>query len=248
MACIPHGWFSMGTNDSSYDGANPQHPVEVSAFQMDLTEVTVAAYRACEDAGYCGPAEVSNNEGDSTACAAALADHDDYPVDCVTLFDAARFCAWRGKRLPSEPEWEYAAQRPGGRIFPWGDDELSVTRVNACGRECDPSGLPWDDGFPNSAPVGSFPAGRSFDGLLDLAGNVWEWTSSQSCPYPAGACQACAEGSPDCSTPCETCGTIWPVARGGGSGSRDDHDFRVYERGIFNPYNQWAGTGLRCAK
>jgi len=108
-----------------------------------------------------------------------LANH---PVVQVSQRDAAAFCGFYGLRLPGDREWEYAARGSDRRRYPWGDEPPEADgqrRANfgtlPC---CAPDG---SDGHPRSAPVGSYPSGASPFGLLDLAGNVWEWTSS---PYP----------------------------------------------------------------
>ncbi len=108
-----------------------------------------------------------------------LADH---PVVQVSAIDAEAYCRYYGLRLPSEEEWEYAARGPQGFRYPWGDTltpeslaELSNAGTYAC---CAASSA---DGFARSAPVGTFPHGRSPFGIDDMAGNVWEWTSS---PFP----------------------------------------------------------------
>ena len=109
-----------------------------------------------------------------------IGDRGDHPVVQVSQRDAAAFCHFYGMRLPSEVEWEFAARPAEGGRFPWGDDPPQATdgsrRANfgtlAC---CAPDD---QDGYLKTAPVGSYPSGATASGLLDMAGNVWEWTSS----------------------------------------------------------------------
>jgi eukaryotic-like serine/threonine-protein kinase len=115
---------------------------------------------------------------------------DRHPINCVDWDMAQTFCKVAGKRLPTSAEWEYAVRGPDGRVYPWGDEAPSANHLNACGSEC----VEWakrsgdrevangvapmhneDDGFPTTAPVGSFPKGRSRYGLDDVIGNVMEW-------------------------------------------------------------------------
>ena len=111
----------------------------------------------------------------------------DYPVVHVDWRRAAAYCAWADARLPTEAEWEYAARGPEDRLFPWGDI-FDPTRLNYCDRSCagmsDPS---YDDGFPDTAPVGSFPQGASWVGALDMAGNVREWVDDWYGAYASEA-------------------------------------------------------------
>lgn len=144
--------------------------LEVKPFAMDRTEVTVTAYARCVAAGRCSSA------GNGFRCSAGdrLSSRSHLPITCVDYEQAARFCAWAGKRLPTEVEWEYAARGPGSRRYPWGDAPVDVTRL--CSKQAEP------------CAVGSRPAGATPEGILDLAGNVWEWTSSDNCGRTVGNC------------------------------------------------------------
>lgn len=171
----------------------------IPAMCLDLVEVRVADYRVCVSDGACArpgssawwpgirPAE---HEVSREQCNGARDDREQHPINCITLRQAESYCAWRGARLPTDAQWAWAAR--GGaqaRTYPWGAAIPSRHRVNACGAEC----RQWfkklgharrrvayegDDGWPLTAPVGSFPAGQSLFGPLDLAGNVAEWTST----------------------------------------------------------------------
>lgn len=161
---VPAGPFHMGADDlSEYE--RPQR-LETSVrfdFEMMETEVSVKLYSACVTEGRCSP---PMTEG---SCARAELQKLDHPVVCVTYPQAAQFCRalGQGARLPSEEEWERAARGADGRSYPWGAE-------NPDGRAC------FDQGEV-TCPVGRYPQGRSPFGILDLAGNVWEWTNSTYC-------------------------------------------------------------------
>ena len=140
------------------------HPVYLSDYWIDRTEVTVARYRQCVAAGRCTEPPYTSG--------AERFDRPDMPVVLVSWNDASAFCAFAGGRLPTEAEWERAAKGLKGRRYPWG--QVYNPLLANHGR------LTWDpldpgDGFLEIAPVGSFPDGRTPDGIVDLAGNVDEW-------------------------------------------------------------------------
>jgi formylglycine-generating enzyme required for sulfatase activity len=166
MVAIPAGEFQMGT-DNGHAYAKPVHTVHVAAFKMDATEVTVQQYRACVDAGACLKPKTG------TFYTWGKRGKDNHPINGVSWKDADDFCRWKGKRLPTEAEWEYAARGTEGRRFPWGvyDEPGALSCWNR-----------WREKLGTCA-VGDHPDGASPYGLHDMAGNVWEWTSSK---YRAG--------------------------------------------------------------
>jgi serine/threonine-protein kinase len=200
LVYVPGGEFQMGsTKDQVFDaidlckesfgvGGNPavcsyqsfvdeypDHPVTLSEFWLDQTEVTNGQYRLCVEAGICDPPlELGSFSRDHYFDSAEF---DAYPVINMTADMAAEYCRWAGGRLPTEAEWAYAARGPDNLIFPWGN-EFDPTRLNYCDASCpgisDPN---YDDGFPDTSPAGSYPEGVSWIGALDMAGNVREWVS-----------------------------------------------------------------------
>jgi formylglycine-generating enzyme required for sulfatase activity len=180
-----------------FEDEQPQHRVNLDAFWIGKTEVTNAQYRAFIAAG--GYADSSlwteagwewREENDVTQ-PDCWDDEDwnqpDHPVVCVSWYEAVAYTRWLARetglpvRLPTEAEWEKAARGTDGRIWPWGDEPPDGTRLNYCDVNCE---YDWkdesvDDGYPYTAPVGSYPAGASPYGALDMAGNVWEWASTQ---------------------------------------------------------------------
>jgi formylglycine-generating enzyme len=168
------------------------HEVLLSDFWMDRTEVTVARYRQCVAAGRC--VEPPYGSG------ASRFDRPELPVVLVTWHDAAAFCTWAGGRLPTEAEWERAARGVAGRRYPWGNVHNRHLSNHGHGLLLFDRSFPvkpglrvdaWDheqaDGHLELAPVGSYPDGRTPDGIDDLAGNVEEWVADFYAPEYAPA-------------------------------------------------------------
>jgi formylglycine-generating enzyme required for sulfatase activity len=178
LVYVPEGEFLMGSDfedDPYFFGAEgPMHTVSVNAFWIYQTEVTNAMYQACVEDHAC-PKPIRNN---SRTISDYYTDpnYANYPVIQVNWVDAVSYCVWAGGRLPTEAEWEKAARGTDGRLFPWGNGGLEPQLASFCGTSCpDDYRENIDDGFPEIAPVGSFPDGASPYGALDMAGNVWEW-------------------------------------------------------------------------
>jgi len=184
MVEVPAGEFLFGVPEPQWLPRQPRmRKAHLPAFFIDRCEVTNAQYQVFLDwirskAG--DHSKCDKNEGggkDHTPSFWKRTDNQDLldpdkPVVGVDYYDAYAYAAWAGKRLPTEQEWEKAARGPDGRTYPWGHEW-----------QADEKRLNWGDmrasidGYERTAPVGSFPAGASPWGALDLAGNVTEWTS-----------------------------------------------------------------------
>ena len=174
----------------------PKHQVYLDAYWIDRTEVTVGMFgKFVEATGYRTTAE---REGWGKPWTAGPKEDEwpetpgvdwqhpqgpdsqaeaDHPVVQVSWEDAQAYCKWIGGRLPTEAQWEKAARGLDGRRFPWGD-KFNGNYLNYGDARCPVErwrDLAYDDGYARTAPVGSYPAGASPYGVLDLAGNVWEW-------------------------------------------------------------------------
>jgi formylglycine-generating enzyme required for sulfatase activity len=181
MIFVPGGIFIMGSDDGS-PSHQPEHIVQVADFYIDRWPVTNAEYKKfVDDTGHPVPnydvswcdTEGYNWDPKTRMVPEGKADH---PVVLVTWEDAMAYAAWAGKRLPTEAEWERAARGLEGRCYPWGNEFLPG-RCNC--RE---------GGFTGTSPVGYFsPDGDTPEGVVDMLGNVWEWTNSFFWPYPYDA-------------------------------------------------------------
>jgi formylglycine-generating enzyme required for sulfatase activity/predicted Ser/Thr protein kinase len=173
MVFVPAGSFQMGSDDGEED-ERPVHTVELGSFWIDQTEVTNDHFRRCVEAGAC-QAPATCDWGEPTFEEPSQVDH---PVLCVDWRAARTYCSWVGGRLPTEAEWEYAARGPEDAVYPWGET-FAAGQANFCDESCqyDYRDTGYNDGFAGTAPVGNYPAGASWCGALDMAGNVWEWVA-----------------------------------------------------------------------
>ncbi|MBI5427748.1 MAG: SUMF1/EgtB/PvdO family nonheme iron enzyme [Nitrospinae bacterium] len=180
MVLVPPGNFLFGTDAQDIEGEalslgiprpwhideGPQQKIFLKGFYIDRYEVTNRRYKTFVDAvGAIPPPDWKGKdypEGKG-----------DWPVVWVNWFDAANFCDWAGKRLPTEKEWEKAARGENGNEYPWGN-EFHADYANLSPKQ----------GSKNApVKVGSFPQGSTPLGVHDLAGNVWEWTQDNYAPY-----------------------------------------------------------------
>jgi formylglycine-generating enzyme len=184
---IPAGEFLMGSNKMvdklAYDDETPQHTLYLPEYRIARVPVTVVQFAAFVGArGHTTTAEVQGSAWSWTGSdwkeikgsdwahprgpESSVRAKQDHPVTCVSWHDATAFCQWAGARLPTEAEWEKAARGTDGRIWPWGNWEPN-------GGVCN-----FNMAVGDTTPVERNPDGKSPFGLLDVAGNVWEWTSS----------------------------------------------------------------------
>ena len=182
---IPAGTFQMGSDAGDSD-EQPVHTVTLDAFWMDQSEVTNAMYAQCVAARACSPPGSTSSYSRSSYYGNAEYDH--YPVIYVDWNQAEAYCTWAGRQLPTEAQWEYAARGTDGRSFPWGS-EFDGSLASFCDVNCvfNWTDAAFDDGFADTAPVGSYPAGASPFGILDLAGNVCEWVNDWYDLYSSAA-------------------------------------------------------------
>lgn len=193
MVRFEAGTYSIGTAGvgPGLEWEQPVHSVKLTAFRMDATEVTVAAYQACVAAGACSAAGLADRiktDYRSVECTWGRPGLEQDPIDCVTWDEAVAYCHWAGKELPTQEQWEVASRGSKGRDFPWGMGVanrpwgLSAEKEDQVGCSCR---------RPNpthTCPIGTNPASDSPEGVKDLATNVSEWTSSPLCPYSKPDC------------------------------------------------------------
>jgi eukaryotic-like serine/threonine-protein kinase len=231
MAWIPEGPSWVGCDPSTPDPFGescredelPFHDVYLSNFLIDRTEVPFNKYRECVRAGICTPSRYDDSPLSGNR----------QPVIGVSRQDADTYCKWADKRLPTEAEWEKAARGPQGYIYPWGN-------------QWNPEACNWDDnglydGYDMTAPVTSFRKGASPYGVLNMAGNVWEWVSDFYDPNYYASSPVLDPQGPDS-------GELSLLKGGAWKWDFWESKMRTFHRNSALGYGYSDHVGFRCAK
>ncbi len=237
MLTIPAGALFLGCDPAHNNSLSclsdqlPSQLVELPEFKIDKTEVTNAQYAECVQATACtDPSSASSETREHYYDDPQFAD---FPVVNVSWKQAEAYCAWAGKRLPTEAEWEKAArgaEKPN--TFPWGDESPDCAITNA--RQA----TSLDNCTDDTQPVGRYPGGASPYGVLDMAGNVWEWTASRYVTdYRPGASEEALTGGPS---------DLYRVVRGGGWDSAP-LNLLISARSFDADFHNSKNLGFRCA-
>jgi len=173
LVYIPEGSFLMGTSTDDLqfeEDETPQREIYLDAFWIDQLEITNRMFTECVDNGSCEhPSESGSQARTSYYDNLSFAE---YPVVNVNWEQAQTYCSWVGRRLPTEAEWEKAARGTQGQIYPWGNQEPTCELLNIWESETGSANCARD-----TTLVGKYPNGASPYGVLDMAGNVWEWVA-----------------------------------------------------------------------
>jgi serine/threonine-protein kinase len=248
MVYVPAGEFIMGSDEGDSD-EQPVHTVYLDTFYVDEYEVTNAQFaqflneQGNQEEGGVTWLDIGDEDcliTESGGQYQPKSGYSDHPVIEVSWYGANAYCQWAGKRLPTEAEWEKAARGTDGLIYPWGNT-FDGTKLNFADKNTsfDWSDSNWDDGYADTAPVGSYPDGASPYGALDMAGNVAEWVADwhDSSYYAA---------SPE-SNPKGPASGHYPVIRGG-SWHINGALVRAAVRSWYPPDDSLSHVGFRCAR
>jgi sulfatase modifying factor 1 len=233
MVLVPAGPFPMGVPTGDRDGGRdeyPRHQIDLDAFYIDKHEVTNGRYRQFVKAtGHRIPQHPKNQartlwKGDQVSDIVA-----ERPAVNVDWHDASAYCAWAGKRLPTEAEWEKAAKGTEDRRFPWGNVEPTAKHLNF--------NQQWI-GEKTLMPVGSYELGKSPYGAYDMAGNVWEWVADWYDPAYYEKSPAKNPKGPEQGTDKVLRSSGWAV---------ETPLVRIFTRVKSDPLIRNESTGFRCA-
>jgi formylglycine-generating enzyme required for sulfatase activity len=249
MAEIAAGWFPLGLTDeqvltvhrqlssANYDvpehwlsNTQPATQVWLDIFYLDTHEVTWGEFRRF----------LMATQGNSRipVWTRDLMLSDEYPAVGITWSQAQAYCAWKGKRLPTEAEWEKAARTDSGHLYPWGDAAPASNAANFCD-QCTGAGSAYQHPEARLSPVGSFQRDHSPYGIYDLAGSVREWVADT---YATDYYKRTPERNPRNDASSE-----FRVVRGG-SWIRDATYLPAGRRGGEEPDRSVEDIGFRCAK
>jgi len=227
MVYIPAGKFTMGSDNGQPDEA-PVHLVYLDDYWMDTTEITNGMYALCVEAGSCKPPLETGSY--TRTIYYGETKFANYPVIYVDWNMANAYCEWSGVRLPTEAEWEKAARGDDLRIFPWGNkwDVQLHKRLNFADKHTPEttSDVNLNDGYRDTAPVGSYSQGKSPYGIYDMAGPVND---------PQGPTDPTQEISGH-------------VLRGGSWVAADESIFHTSNRNGLEPTGFSESIGFRCAR
>ncbi len=222
LVYIPEGEFWMGSDAQDDLASRPAHKVYLDAFWIDKTEVTNAMYAKCMDSGKCPEPLAASGLNPYFG----KADYANDPVIYASWHYARMYCAWAGRRLPTEAQWEKAARGTDMRAFPWGNQPPDMNLLN------------FDGNIGQPVPVDRYPLGASPYGVLNMAGNLREWVADWFSPvYYRDLPYDNPKGPP---------GGALKSLRGG---AYDDHarEARVFERLGHDPTSAGRNRGFRCA-
>jgi len=256
MLYVPAGEFTMGSDADDalaecqkyrsdcqrewFVNEEPPHAVSLDAFWIDQTEVTNKMYALCVEAGVCEPPK--SLDSSMRASYYGNPDFDNYPVIYVDWNMANAYCEWAGRRLPTEAEWEKAARGVDGFVYPWGN-EFDGAKTNFCDKTCkfDWADQNFDDGYADTAPVGSYGSGSSPYGAYVMAGNVWEWVSDW---YQSDYYGTLGDNVSDPQGPSSGDSRVLR----GGSWDTGSLNVRAAIRDGVDPSNSCNNLGFRCAR
>jgi formylglycine-generating enzyme required for sulfatase activity len=237
MVLIPAGKFQMGCDPEHNGGFDclsdelPVHTVYLDDYYIDKHEVSNSKYAECVNEGACTQPQDFSSETRSSYY--NNLEYNDYPVIYVTWYDAKNYCKWAGKRLPTEAEWEKAAQGSTKSAYPWGDESpncnLANCRINFSNDYC----------VGDTTSIGNYAIGVSSYGIFDMAGNVLEWVNDW---YLSNYYEQSTYNNPDGP---ET--GFLKVLRGGGWGSAWSLLGTSYRYTTLSPTFSFNFIGFRCA-
>ncbi len=228
MVYIPAGWFWMGCNPNNNKCPafeTPYHKVYLDAYYIDRNDVTVNEYTKCVNADKC------TVPCTGVDCNYGVSGRENDPINCVDWNQANAYCKWKGGDLPTEAEWEKAARGTDGRTYPWGNKwDIS----NVCYNQ------------KSTCAVGSYPQGASPYGVMDMAGNVYQWCSDlYDENYYANSPDHNPKGPKSGKGP-DSEGDR--VVRGGSWFLGVNRELRTFKRFWFEPWYRGGNGGFRCTR